>query len=141
MERMIYNDEYATIDSNLTDSNVGTRKSRNIRDHLFLVNAILNSVNKGPEEPTDICAHDIEKIFDALWSYECINVLYEAGLRNDKLVLLFLINQKAQIAIKTTQGMTERVTIKNIIMQGTVWGSLFCTTSMDKLPKAVYNTP
>ena len=119
---MIYNDEYATIDSNLTDSNVGARKSRNIRDHLFVVNAILNSVKKGPEEPIDICAYDIEKCFNALCSYECINVLYEAGLRNDKLVLLFLMNQKAQIAIKTTQGMTERVTIKNIIMQGTVWG-------------------
>ena len=51
------------------------------------------------------------------------------------------MNQKAQIAIKTSQGMTERVTIKNIIMQGTVWGSLFCTSTMDKLPKAIYNTP
>ena len=26
-------------------------------------------------------------------------------------------------------------------MQGTVWGSLFCTTTMDKLPKMIYNTP
>ena len=88
---MIYNDEYSTIDSNLTGTNVGARKSRNIRDHLFVVNAILNSVKKGPEEPVDICAYDIEKCFDALWSYECINDLYEAGRRNNKLVLLFEI--------------------------------------------------
>ena len=33
------------------------------------------------------------------------------------------------------------MTIKKIIMQGTVWGSLCCTATMDKLPKAIYNTP
>ena len=72
---------------------------------------------------------------------ECINDLYDAGLRNDKLALLFKINQTALIEIKTSQGMTQRVPIKNIIMQGTVWGSLLCTATMDKLPKMMYNTP
>ena len=47
-------------------------------------------------------------------------------------------NQNAEVAIKTSSGTTERTTIKNIIMQGTVWGSLFCTASMDKLPKLQY---
>ena len=106
-----------------------------------MVNAILNSVKKGHEEPVDICAYDIEKCFDALWSYECINDLYDAGLRNDKLALLFKINQTALIAIKTSQGMTQRVPIKNIIMQGTVWGSLCCTSTMDKLGKLAYSMP
>ena len=35
LDRLIYNDEYAIIDSNLTDSNVGARKSRNIRDNIL----------------------------------------------------------------------------------------------------------
>ena len=34
--------------------------------------------------------------------------------------------------------MNRRVDISNIIMQGTVWGSLFCTATIDKLPKKVY---
>ena len=32
-DKLLYNDKYETIDSNLTDSNVGARKSRNIRDN------------------------------------------------------------------------------------------------------------
>ena len=36
LDRLIYNDEYHTIDSNLTDSNVGARKGRNIRDNIFV---------------------------------------------------------------------------------------------------------
>ena len=86
-----------------------------------------------------MCAYDVEKCFDALWTYECVNNLYEAGLQNDKLSLLFEINQNAQVAVKTPHGMTKRVTIPNIIMQGTVLGSLKCKTTMDKFPKIVYN--
>ena len=33
---------------------------------------------------------------------------------------------------------TSRETIQNVVMQGTVWGSLCCTTTMDKLGKYVY---
>ena len=40
---MIYNDEHATVEESLTDSNVGARKGRNIRDNLFVINAITNS--------------------------------------------------------------------------------------------------
>ena len=106
LEKLIYHDEYHKIDANLSDANVGARKGRNIRDNLFVVNAITNSIKKGSEEAVDICAYDAEKCFDALWTYECINDLYEAGLQNDRLTLLFKMNASAQVAIKTPHGMT-----------------------------------
>jgi hypothetical protein len=138
LERLIYHDEYHNIDENLSDANVGARKGRNIRDNLFVVNAVMNSVKRGRGEAVDICAYDAEKCFDSLWTFECINDLYESGLQNDKLAVLFAINKNAQVAIKTSHGMTKRVDIPNIIMQGTVWGSMFCTTSIDKLPQKAY---
>ena len=46
LDRLIFNDEYNTIEMNLTDSNVGGRKNRNIRDNIFVLNAIINSVKK-----------------------------------------------------------------------------------------------
>ena len=88
LEKLIYNDEYQTIDDNLTDANVGARKHRNIRNNLYVVNAISNSIKRGSEEAVDLCTYDVDKCFDALWTYECINDLYEAGLKNDKLTLL-----------------------------------------------------
>ena len=69
---------------------------------------------------------------------ECINDLYETRFDNDKLPILFLENQNAQIAIKTARGITLGKNIRNVVMQGTVWGSLFCTTTMDKLGKIFY---
>ena len=56
------------------------------------MNAVTNSVLKEKLEPIDVQVYDVEKCFDALWLEECINDLYEAGLNNDKLPLLFLEN-------------------------------------------------
>ena len=46
LERLIYNDEYYTVDDNLTDANIGARKQRNIRDNLFVVNAFFKLCKK-----------------------------------------------------------------------------------------------
>ena len=73
LDKLIYNDEYQTIDDDLTDANVGARKHRNIRDHLFVVNAISKSIKRGSEEAVDLCTYDVDKCFDALWTYQCIN--------------------------------------------------------------------
>ena len=138
LERLIYNDEYSEIDSNLTDCNVGARKSRNKRDNIFVLNAVMNEAINDRKEAVDIAIYDVEKCFYALWLEECINDVYDAGLQNDKLNLLYLMNKSAQVAVKTSSGMTERVDINKIVMQGSVWGSLLCTAIMDRLGKVKY---
>ena len=59
MDRLLYIDEYGTIDQNLTDCNVGCRKKLNIGDNLFVVNAIMNSSKKGVDEACDVSVYDI----------------------------------------------------------------------------------
>ena len=54
LDRLIYNDQYNNIDSRLTDANVGSRKSRNISYHIFVLNAVLNSIGEQPDEAYDI---------------------------------------------------------------------------------------
>ena len=54
LDKLIYNDEYNIIDQNMSDSNIGGRKGRNIRDHLFVINAILNDASKSKKEDIDI---------------------------------------------------------------------------------------
>ena len=67
LDRLIYNYQYEVIDEALIYSNVGARKNRNVRDNIFVLNAITNSVINGNSEPIDIQVFDIEKCFDALW--------------------------------------------------------------------------
>ena len=67
LEKLVYKDNYESVDSNMTDSNIGSRKARNIRDHLFLIYGIINSVIRGGAAAIDIQIYDIEKCFDSLW--------------------------------------------------------------------------
>ena len=106
-----------------------------------MLNAITNSITRGKEEACEISVYDAEKCFDSLWAEDCISDLYDAGCRDDKLVLLYKGTQNANIAVKTSHGISDRQSIQNIIMQGGVFGSIMCTTSMDKLAKEVYSRP
>ena len=120
---MIYNDEYPNIDNNLSDSNVGARKGRNIRDNIFVLNAVVNSALRNSEQ-IDIQVYDVEKCFDALWLKECISDLYDKGLNNDNLNLIYQGNSLANVAVKNGDRLSKRFEIDNIVMQGSVWGSL-----------------
>ena len=42
LDKLLYFDMYEAIDVSMTDCNVGSRKRRNIRDNLFVINAISN---------------------------------------------------------------------------------------------------
>ena len=52
---------------------------------------------------------------------------YDTGFSNDKLPLLFLENKNCKVAVKTSSGITKRINMKEIVIQGTIWGSLICT--------------
>ena len=84
LDKLIYIDEYPKIDNNISDSNVGARKGRNIRDNIFVTNAIMNSIARRKLKDIDIAVYDIEKCFDKLWAQECINDMVASGFKNDK---------------------------------------------------------
>ena len=64
--------------------------------------------------------------------------MWDAGCRDDKLSLLHIENRTAQAVIKNPSGKSNPVTMNNLIMQGGVMGSIYCTNTMDKLGKIVY---
>ena len=54
LDSLIYQDKYEELDKNMSDSNIGARKQRNVRDHLFLVYGIVNSILNGEGPPMNI---------------------------------------------------------------------------------------
>ena len=84
-----------------------------------------------------ISVTDVAKCFDKLWLQSTINALYEAGLTCNTLNLLYIENKNAQIAVKVNGNLTRRIKIQDVVMQGSVWGGLKCTTTMDKLNKSL----
>ena len=112
---------------------MGARKQRSARDNIFVLSAICNSVINGNSENIQIQVMDSEKCFDKLWLQSCINALFDAGIDNEKLNLLYIENKNATIAVKVNNKLSMRISVADVIMQGSVWSSLKCTTSMDRL--------
>ena len=101
-------------------SNIGARRNRNIRDHLFVINGVLNDVqqNKKNSNGIDLGIYDISKCFDKMWYTETSNDLFKAGVKDDTFILVTNSNKNCQVAVKTPWGsLTERVTLKELEMQ------------------------
>ena len=65
--KMIYADKYGIIDKSMSDSNIGARKKKNIRNHIFVVNSILHDVlSSSAKDPIDIMVMDFKQMFDYL---------------------------------------------------------------------------
>ena len=134
MDKLIYFDNFEDVDKNMSDSNIGARKNRNIKNHLFMIYGIINSVIRGKEDCVDIQIYDIEKAFDGLWLQDCMNDLFDTVSdenKNDKLALLFKSNQNNMVSVNTAVGLTERINIPNIVQQGGTWGPGLCSNSID----------
>ena len=102
------------------------------RNHLWIVNGIISDIlSSKTKQPIDIQIFDYKQCFDSLWLQECMNDLYSAGLDDEKFALLYNINAKVNIAVKTPVGMTERQKIENVVTQGDVFGPMFCSKQVD----------
>jgi hypothetical protein len=66
---------------------------------------------------------------------ECINDLWESGVQDDHLALIYEINIKVDVAVKTPFGLTERRQIEKVVMQGEVYGPLCCSVQVDTFGK------
>ena len=65
---------------------------------------------------------------------ETVNDLFEAGVNDDKFVLVANSNKSCQIAVKTPWGsVSPRIEFKNIEMQGGVLTPLKCSVQMDSI--------
>ena len=83
--KMVYNDKYGLVDGNMSDSNVGARKNKSIRNHIFVLNGIITEVIDNKMPGIDVEILDYRQCFDSMWLEESINDLWDAGIQDNNL--------------------------------------------------------
>ena len=99
---------------------------------------VINSVVQSKDKCVDIQVYDIEQAFDSLWLEDCLNDLYDSlpdSSCDDKLALVYETNVNNQVAVNTDVGQTERFSVQRIVQQGSGWGPMECSNSVDTLGK------
>ena len=132
--KLIYQDEYSTVDKNMSDSNIGARKKKNIRNHLFIINSIINESFQ-TKNPVDIIISDYRQCFDSLWLEEVINDLYDNEVKNRNLSLIFEANKVNKFSVITPSGPSDKASVERIVMQGETLAPLECSSLVDTIGK------
>ena len=107
-----------------------------IRNHVWVVNGIICDIlSSKKKSPVDIQIFDYKQCFDSLWLKDCLNDIYTGGLNDDKLALLYNINNNVKVAVKTPVGKTDHGNIENAIIQGDVFAPILCSRQVDTIGK------
>ena len=68
----------------MTDSHIGARKNKSVRNHIFILNSIISDVLSSKKKlPVDLNVMDFRQMFDAEEVSVCLNAFYDAGVNDD----------------------------------------------------------
>ena len=134
--RLIYLDKYDELDYSMSDSQVGARRGKSVRNHIWVLNGVICDVLSSKKKaPVDLQIFDYKQCFDSLWLQECMNDVYKGGIQDDKFSLLYNVNTRVNVSVKTPVGKTQRGIITNAIIQGDVFGPMLCGKQVDEIGK------
>ena len=131
-EKLLKNRLSNTLEENISKFQNGGMKGKGVLDNLFIIRGIINHAKYLGKELW-LTFYDIEKCFDSLWLEDCINSLWDMGVRNDILSLIYLMNKEARVTVKTPVGDTDPILLTNLVKQGTVLGPVLNNCSLNKM--------
>ena len=86
-------------------------------------------------KPVLLQIYDYAQMFDSINLQQALSDLYDAGVKDDTLVLLHEANKDIHMAVKTPSGLTERQIIRNCVLQGDTFGSILASVQVDSIGK------
>ena len=113
-EKSLKNGITPHLEENRTQFQTGGVKSKGVVDNLFILRGMIDH-SKCLGKELWITFYDIEKCFDSLWLEDCISSLWRCGVKYDISYLVFQLNMKAMITVRTPFGNTEPFQINNIV--------------------------
>ena len=141
--KLIYGRTYDKVDDSMTDSQIGARKRKSVRNHLFILNSIISDVMSSvKKEPIDLSVMDFKQMFDSEELTVCLNSMYDANIKDDMLALMYEANKTTIFSVKTPNGTTKPAEIVNKVLQGDVLAPLISSNMVDKnigLPAMISN--
>ena len=134
--RLIYNSKYPEVDANMSDCQMGARKAKSCKNNIFIINGIIHDVMRSKKmKPVLLQIYDYSQMFDSVNLEKAISDIYDTGLKDDNLVLIYKANKEINMAVNTPSGLSERQIISNSVLQGDTFGSLLSSVQVDTIGK------
>ena len=120
------------IDSNMSDSNVGGRRDKSSINRIWVLNGVIHEqLSSIKKQPIVIQQYDFAQMFDGMNLHEALSDLYDSGVEDDTLHLLAMANKNIEVQVKTPFGLTDKVVLDEVVLQGEVWGPILASNQVD----------
>ena len=116
----------------MSEYQCGGQKERGTVDNMIMMRAVIDN-NARLNKKTYCYFADAYKCFDKLWLKDCLVEMWRAGMREREIMLIYELNRRADIIIDTPVGITDSITVREIVKQGTVFGPKLCCISTEKV--------
>ena len=118
----------------MSDSQMGGRKGKGCRNNIFILNGIIHDVLHSKKmKPVLLQIYDYAQMFDSINLEQAISDVYETGLKDENLSLIYKANKEIFMAVNTPDGLSERQVLKNIVLQGDTFGSILASVQVDTI--------
>ena len=91
-------------------------------------------------KPIILQIYDFKQMFDSMDLEKALSDLYDVGVNDESLALLYKANHEIHMSVKTPSGLTERQTVKDIVLQGDTFGSIMASVQVDSIGKEVMDS-
>ena len=116
----------------INEHQCGGQKGCGTIDNMIMMRAVIDN-NRRLNRKTYCYFADAYKCFDKLWLKDCLVELWRAGMREREVYMLYEMNKESHIVIETPVGMTDSITVHEIVKQGTIFGPKLCSVATEKI--------
>ena len=109
---------------------IATKPGHRASEHLYVIKSLLSLIQM-KKKAMIISMWDLKTFFDTENLYDCMNELYRSQIKGKMYRLMYKMNQKMIISIKTPLGKTESKETDSGLGQGTVEGAIVSSVSLD----------
>ena len=120
----------------MLDRNVGGRKNRSCINHIFVINGIIHETVKSKKNsPVTIQIYDYKQMFDSMNLQEAVSDLFDSGVKDNTLALLYEANKNINVKVKTPSGLSAETYFEQLVLQGDTWGPIMAANQVDTFGK------
>ena len=131
---LIYERKYPEVDKRISECQMGGRKQKGCKNNIFILNGIIHENMKSKKmKPITLQFYDYTQMFDSIDLKEAIRDMFNTGLNDENLILLYNSNKEISMAVKTAHGLSDRVVVNDSVLQGDTFGSLMASVQVDKI--------
>ena len=129
--QLVMDEVKGDLHRNMSKYQLGTKPGHRSQEHIYVLKSLI-SFSQCLDSGVIITLYDISKFFDRENIYDVLDEAFKSGVKGKAYRLLFEMNRKSKIKVKTPLGNTEEAETKAHLGQGTVEGAILSANSIYK---------